>query len=223
MIVTAESIRALGYEVTEIAPRVFQIPNFATPEQTSILFNEAASYPEEAWKGYYMEEMKRNCLKKFGRDDLDNLVAEGLLEVTQSWEDKNISIASKEVADDLGYRSKLIFNTTGELGATGFMIFQRLYEGSQLISHYDQYSDKLVEYATVLYLNDDYVDGELFFPRLGLDNIRPKPGDLLIFPGTSEYEHGVHPVGAGPIRYVIPTFIKRRHPDGPMAGWADFG
>jgi 2OG-Fe(II) oxygenase superfamily len=223
MLVTIESIRDLGYEVDEIAPRVFQIHQFATPEQTKILFDEAAGYSDDDWRGYYISEMKRNCLQKFGRDDLENLIAEGLLEVTHSWEDKNIQIASKEVADDLGYRSKFIFNESGELGVTGFTIFQRLYEGTQLISHFDQYSDKLVEYASVLYLNDDYTEGELFFPRLGLDKVRPKPGDLVVFPGTAEYEHGVHPVGPGPVRYVIPTFIKRKHPDGPMAGWADFG
>ena len=223
MLVTLDSIKALGYDVDEIAPRVFQIHQFATPEQTRILFEEAAGYSDDDWRGYYIAEMKRNCMQKFGRDDLDNLVAEGLLEVTKSWEDKNIQITSKEVTDDLGYRSKFIFNETGELGVTGFTIFQRLYEGTELISHFDQYSDKLVEYASVLYLNDDYTEGELFFPRLGLDKVRPKPGDLVVFPGTAEYEHGVHPVGPGPVRYVIPTFIKRKHPDGPMAGWANFG
>jgi hypothetical protein len=223
LIVTIDMIKELGYDVDEIAPRVFQIHQFATPEQTRVLFEEAAGYSEDDWRGYYIQEMKRNCMTKFGRDDLDNLVAEGLLEVTKSWEDKNIEIRSTEVANDLSYRSKLIFNSTGELGVTGFTIFQRLYEGTQLISHFDQYSDKLVEYASVLYLNDDYTEGELFFPRLGLDKVRPKPGDLIIFPGTPEYEHGVHPVGPGPVRYVIPTFIKRKHPDGPMAGWGDFG
>lgn len=223
LVITLEDLKALGFEVDEIAPRVFQIHQFATPEQTRILFEEAAGYTDEEWSGYYISELKKNCMVKFGRDDLENLVAEGLMEITHSWEDKNIAIKNLEVIKDLGYKSKAIFNTTGELGVTGFTIFQRLYEGTELISHYDQYSDKLVEYASVLYLNDDYTDGELFFPKLGLDKVRPKPGDLVIFPGTELYEHGVHPVGPGPVRYVIPTFIKAKHPDGPMAGWANFG
>ncbi|NCW13131.1 MAG: 2OG-Fe(II) oxygenase, partial [Chitinophagia bacterium] len=39
-------------------------------------------------------------------------------------------------------------------------------------------------------------------------SLRPKPGDLLFFPGNEEYEHGVRHVGDGPIRYVIVGFIK---------------
>jgi hypothetical protein len=29
-----------------------------------------------------------------------------------------------------------------------------------------------------------------------------------MFPGTDEYNHGVKHVGKGPIRYVMPAFIK---------------
>ena len=223
MILELDKIRALGYDVEELAPRVFKINQFTTPEETQILFDEAASYSEEDWRGYYFSEMRKNCMEKFGRDDIENLVAEGLLEVTDSWEDKNIAIKSKDLTQVLNQRLKEVFDTAGDLGVTGFIVFQRLYEGTQLVSHFDQYSDKLVEYAAVFYLNDDYTDGELFFPQLGLDKVRPKPGDLVIFPGTSEFEHGVHTVGAGPVRYVVPMFIKAKHPDGPMAGWANFG
>ena len=220
---TLDKIKALGYDVDEIAPRVFQIHGFANSEQTSILFEEAAGYSDEDWRGYYIDEMKRNSLQKFGRDDLDQLVAEGLLEVTKSWEDKNHPVKSRALARELGIKLSEVFKDVDELDVSGLTIYQRLYEGTELISHFDQYSDKLVEYAAVLYLNDDYTEGELFFPEVGLDKVRPKPGDLVIFPGTSEYEHGVHPVGAGPVRYVIPMFIKKKHPDGAMAGWANFG
>jgi hypothetical protein len=50
----------------------------------------------------------------------------------------------------------------------------------------------------------------LFFKNLDL-KIKPKKGSLLIFPGTSDFHHGVIPVGEGPIRYVLVGFIKEKN------------
>ncbi len=215
-------IQALGYETEEVQPRVFKIKNFATPEEISKLFTEAESYSEDDWNFRYLEEMRKHAREKFGRDDLESLKAEGLLEITDNFADKNISVADVELMQTLHQRCSKIFDTVGGLDVTGFIVFQRLYAGTELISHFDKYSDKLVEYAAVLYLNNDYAGGELFFPKLNYE-IVPEPGTLIIFPSSEEFEHGVRPVKEGPVRYVIPVFIKAKHPDGSMAGWANFG
>lgn len=211
-----------GHDVEEIHPRVFRIRNFTRSGELEAILQEISSFDEAAWSYMYLEQMRKNALAKFGRDDLDNLISEGLLEVTSSWADKNATISNNELTNSIHRRAADIFDEVGGLEVTSFTTVQRMYEGVELKSHYDQYSDKLVEYAAVLYLNDDYVAGELFFPRIGL-KLRPLPGDLMIFPGTEEFEHGVHPVGVGPTRYVIPTFVKKLHPDGIMAGWGNFG
>ncbi len=220
---TIDHIKSLGYAVEEVAPRIFHISQFATPEEVAILLNEAEAATEEDWSIQYMEEMRKNCLIKFGRDDIENLKSEGLLEVTDTFADKILTVRSKEPIRAFYARSREIFEQVEELDVTGFSGHQRLYAGTSLTAHFDQYSDKLVQYAAVLYYNDDYVDGEVFFPQHNDLKLRPAPGDLLIFPGTKDYVHGVHPVGEGPVRYVLPAFIKTRHPDGAMAGWADFG
>lgn len=54
----------------------------------------------------------------------------------------------------------------------------------------------LIEYAANLYLNDDFEGGELFFPERNL-SIKPKAGQLVLFPGGNEYIHGVKPVTSG--------------------------
>lgn len=215
-------IKALGYDVEEVRPRVFIVKNFAQPDETQQLFMEASAYSEEDWSYRYLAEMRLHAREKFGRDDLENLKAEGLLEITDNFADKNVSVQSTQLMQTLHRRCEEIFDTVGGLDVTGFIVFQRLYAGTELISHFDKYSDKLVEYAAVLYLNNDYSGGELFFPKLGYEII-PEPGTLIIFPSTEEFEHGVRPVKEGPVRYVIPVFIKASHPDGSMAGWANFG
>lgn len=219
---TLEDIASLGFDVEEVLPRVFKIRNFLTEEETAAVLEEARSYTEEQWRFRYMEEMKHSCLEKFGRDDIEALVEEGLLEVTWNFVDKNTEYQNEEFREEMRLRAQQIFDIVGDIQLNGFLVVHRQYEGADLKAHYDQYSDKLIEYAAVLYINDDYTEGELFFSKFDFE-VRPEPGTLMIFPGTEEYEHGVRPVGAGPVRYNLPTFVKRNHPDGYMAGWASFG
>lgn len=221
---TLEDIQSLGFDVEEVRPRIFAIKNFLTQEEIDLIYDEVSCYSEDHWRFRYLEEMRRSCLEKFGRDDIEALVEEGLLEVTWNFVDKNCAYKNQEFAETMRLRAQQIFDPLDQgLQLNGFLVVHRQYEGTDLKQHFDQYSDKLIEYAGVLYINKGYTDGELFFPNFDLE-IQPEPGTLMVFPGTEEYEHGVRVVGAGPVRYNLPTFIKRVDPDlGSMAGWANFG
>ena len=54
----------------------------------------------------------------------------------------------------------------------------------------------LIEYAANIYLNDDYDGGELVFKKLR-HSIRPKAGQLIMFPSGIEYLHEVTQVSNG--------------------------
>lgn len=58
--------------------------------------------------------------------------------------------------------------------------------------------------AGLLYLNDDYEGGELYFPLHEIE-FKPKAGAAYFFPGDRFYIHGVREIKSG-IRYVIPFF-----------------
>lgn len=64
------------------------------------------------------------------------------------------------------------------------------YEGAG--THFKIHADHGPAYVTtisiVAYVNDDYEGGELYFPRFDL-TIKPKTGDVVIFPSTYIYEH----------------------------------
>lgn len=57
---------------------------------------------------------------------------------------------------------------------------------------------------SLFYLNDNFIGGELFYPRHGI-KVSPKPGLAVYHPGDIEYLHGVTPVLSGE-RWVIPAF-----------------
>lgn len=59
-------------------------------------------------------------------------------------------------------------------------------------------------FGCVLYLNDDYDGGEIYFPNQNIQ-IKPKPNTLVFFPGTLEFLHGVNPITKG-IRYTLTSF-----------------
>lgn len=52
----------------------------------------------------------------------------------------------------------------------------------------NNFSSIFIEYAALLYLNDDYEGGEIYFPQYDL-HIKPESGDLIFFPGTHRYMH----------------------------------
>lgn len=75
--------------------------------------------------------------------------------------------------------------------------------------HFQVHSDHGYSYTCVLslvgYLNDDYEGGELYFDKFNL-KIKPKAGDLYLFPSSFIYSHAALPVKNG-IKYSIVTML----------------
>jgi len=63
-------------------------------------------------------------------------------------------------------------------------------------------------YTSMLYLNDDFEGGELYFPTHNNFTIKPKPGMLAIFSGNIYNPHGVTQITSG-TRYVNTAFWTR--------------
>lgn len=197
-----------GFSTSVVIDGVTLVEDFLSEEEVNTILAIIEKTPDSDWKIEYLRNLKRFCLEKFGRHDVENLVAEGKFEITQNWDDKNLNIKYHPIYEKMHSRlEKLIQKTDEGLELSGFATIQRMQSGVELKSHTDQHTDPSIRYATILYLNDDYVEGELFFKNKDLE-LRPKPGSLLIFPGNEEFEHGVKHVGEGPIRYVIVGFIK---------------
>lgn len=198
-----------GYDVEVFHEHVLFIKDFLKPEELDILLKIIETTPNEDWSIEYTKNLARFCMEKFGRDDVDNLVAEGKFEITQGWEDKNLNITTEQISITLqGRLGKLLELADPSLELAGFGTLQRMQPGVELKSHTDQHTDPSIKYAAILYINDDYKDGTLFFKNKENSDLRPKPRTLLIFPGNEEYEHGVRTVGKGPIRYVTVGFMK---------------
>ncbi len=198
-----------GFEFEIFHDEVLVVKDFLSTQELDFILNIVDTTPDEDWSIEYKRSLAEFCMEKFGRDDVDNLVAEGKYEITRGWDDKNLNIGKLQISSVLQKRlGDLIALADDNLELAGFGTMQRMQEGVELKAHTDQHTDPSIKYAAILYINDDYEAGTLFFKNKENSDLRPKPGSLLIFPGNEEFEHGVRHVGKGPIRYVIVGFIK---------------
>jgi hypothetical protein len=198
-----------GFSTTVIEGEILMIENFLTKDEVEEIMSIINGTSEEDWSVEYGKSLKRFCMEKFGRDDVDNLVAEGKYEITYNWYDKNFNIDHYPIAKTMHNRLQDLITITDEtLQLAGFATLQRMQPGTNLTSHTDQHTDPSIRYAAILYINDDYNGGNLFFKNKPGISLVPPPGALLLFPGNDEYEHGVTHVEEGPIRYVTVGFIK---------------
>ena len=78
-------------------------------------------------------------------------------------------------------------------------------EGFGMHEHFD--STKPNDIATLIYLNNNYLGGEIYFPEYDV-SIKPDAGDLICFPDTPDFVHGVKPISQG-TRYTIPRWFTR--------------
>jgi len=74
-------------------------------------------------------------------------------------------------------------------------------------------------FSAVVYINDDYEGGEIYFPRIN-ETIKPTCGLLVAFSSGARHMHGVRGVRKG-IRYTLPIWFTDR-PDKANVAMANY-
>lgn len=70
-------------------------------------------------------------------------------------------------------------------------------EGKEFKIHADDGPAYKAAVSAVIYLNDNYEGGEIYFPRMDNKVIKPEYGDIAIFPSNYIYEHASLPIKSG--------------------------
>ena len=90
-------------------------------------------------------------------------------------------------------------------GDTGYILL-KYNTGDYVKEHVDTWSGENRTLSCSMILTDDYEGGELTFFD-GEYELKPKKGDIVIFPSGFTYPHRVNPVTSG-TRYAIITWIR---------------
>jgi predicted 2-oxoglutarate/Fe(II)-dependent dioxygenase YbiX len=92
-----------------------------------------------------------------------------------------------------------------DIGNLTPLSISKYFEGKGMGPHVDSYSETPKEILSiVLYLNDDYEGGELYFKNQNI-KVKPEAGSLIAFPSVDPYFHESLPVSFG-IKYISPGF-----------------
>jgi hypothetical protein len=149
----------------------------------------------------YQERMPeyRDCVDfKFKKTDIEQDKSQTSLALQEIWQDC-YDRKAPAVAD---YCKKHNIHQLRYWEAFNFIKYG---EGQHFMEHHDHGFSYNCTVSLVGYLNDDYEGGELYF-RLQNLNIKPKAGDLYIFPSTYIYPHRAMPVKSG-IKYSLVTML----------------
>ena len=141
----------------------------------------------------------RDCYDfKFKKTDIEQDLSEDSLKLQSLWQD--IYDAQVQAVDD--YRRD---HNLGDLKYWEAFNFIKYGPGQHFKEHHDHGFSYNCTVSLVAYVNDDYEGGELYF-RLQDLKIKPKAGDLFIFPSNFMYPHQAMPVHSG-TKYSIVTML----------------
>lgn len=135
---------------------------------------------------------------KFKKTDIEHDKGEDSLKLQSLWQD--VYDAQSPAVDDYRRNYNLM-----ELKYWEAFNFIKYGPKQHFMEHHDHGYSYNCTVSLVAYINDDYDGGELYF-RLQNLNIKPKAGDLYIFPSNYMYPHQAKPVSSG-LKYSIVTML----------------
>ena len=141
----------------------------------------------------------RNCLdfKISKSNNISIIKNKSSLKAQSIWQDSYD--AQKECLDDYSKMYNIKLNYWEAFN------FVKYTDGHHFEEHSDHGDAYVCTVSGVGYLNDDYEGGELFFPKLNI-YIKPKAGQLYLFPSSFIYSHKSMPIKSG-IKYSLVTMF----------------
>lgn len=78
------------------------------------------------------------------------------------------------------------------------------YEKSGFLPEHSDHGISSRTLSVVMYLNDNYVGGEISFPQVGV-TIKPEAGSIVFFPSNFVFTHQINEITEG-VRYALPNW-----------------
>lgn len=176
-------------------PNIFVIKNFITKEDAASLIELANISTEEEWSNYNYTDRNEN-------DEWEDRIL--LLNNCSGFDSKR-----NKIVNDLFEKIKKEINNILKKDIyvyTGFNTIYRSVVGQAMKTHSDSGLGPKFKYGIVLYLNDDYTGGEIFYPKIEVE-FKPEAYSLVLHPAHEAYRHGVKEVSLG-TRYSMTSFLR---------------
>lgn len=170
-------------KVNSYGHNIYEIENFLTQEEQNTLYTLLSSVKETDWLNSVTDDITGNR--------------------NTGWDDKLLYLSDSGFDGDMIVkRLKSFFIDFDNINS--IINIQRYRPDESMSVHVDDYWDKVVKFGVVIYINDNYSGGEIYYPDLSLA-IKPKARSLMIHPAGQP--HGVKKVLGSSTRYIFSTFV----------------
>lgn len=160
--------------INKIHEDIFEIEDFISEEENSLIMNFVSNLHQKSWQ----KDQDKQYFKISGNKIFHFL------------------------DDDIRTRVEKVFYSEYEIQQ--FLAIYKYAENNKHNRHTDDGTVEKVRYGVVVYLNDDFDGGEVFYPELNI-TYKPKARSMLVHKASTWHE--VLPVKQGN-RYVITTFAQ---------------
>ena len=133
-------------------------------------------------------------------DHLNKLAMDKFVKIVGQYK-RDVELHKSQWPDEYGWE---------ELRMKRFLVGDGGPDAEQFKDHVDVLSREGAKRFLILmvYLNDDFEEGETEFPIFG-DKVKPEKGKLLVFPPLWQYLHrGNPPTGNGYAKYFLMTYLN---------------
>ena len=188
-------------EKVNIDKNIIMIKDIIAKEEADFLLNIAKNASSEDWDAYR---------KSLGENSSLVNAAYGDWTKQMLWLELNphLFIKTKNLLDDINERCIRIINDHYKT----FYFLDPLYNIYKfrhedfMKEHHDSGLSPKIKMGAVLYLNDNFDGGELYYPKLDLQ-IKPIARSLVVHPAGMIYRHGVNKVLNGE-RFSLAGFVR---------------
>jgi hypothetical protein len=211
--------------INDYRHNIWLLENFLTEEMSNNLIAHIKSLSEKDWRKLYLHTIIRRYnqpwrenqgILETNEDIIHAIATRQIINLDEFFGDyqqdfdKSIEIKEYQDVELFWERWNNIFEVVNTEDKERFTVdkpnfVDRKYKGTSTREHQDGSPDGSLVYATILYINEDFKGGELYFPELDI-SIKPKKGSLCVFDASNNWFHGVKTITEG-TRYSIPIFV----------------
>jgi hypothetical protein len=180
---------------TYLHPDIFYIEDFLTKEETSSLYNECIN---SDWVNPKWISVNSTIDSQLKKEWLNRVKCKNIKLMRDIRDRCNLLLENNDGSLTFTFPEHLRRVQVGDVDLKGEMAGQ-----FSLSPHHDAATDPWIA-GSIIYLNDDYLGGELNYINLGI-KIKPKPGTLVFHKTGMHCIHAVEKVEKG-TRYMITMF-----------------
>lgn len=191
-------------EKVNVDKYVIMIKDIIDQDEADFLINMAKGASDEEWDAYR---------KSLGKDADSVNAAYGDWTKQMLWLELNPNLfeKAKDLVESINSRCIYLINDHYQ---TDYILdplynIYKFREGDFMKEHHDSGLSLDIKLGVVLYLNDDFDGGEIYYPKANLE-IKPVARSLVVHPAGMIYRHGVKPVSNGQ-RFSLAGFARINH------------